>query len=95
MTPSTEISISWICGSESRGPIRRRAATLKPRCETAGSRKSAIAISPRRPDARPSRPPTGEMPLVESVAIAWQTATNGRVAGEDQRPAPGRAVRPA
>ena len=43
-----------------------------------------MAISPSRPDGAPARPPTGEMPLVESVAIAWQSATNGAVAGEDR-----------
>ena len=74
--------------------MRRRDSTPKPRSETAGSRKTAMAISPRRPDRLPSRPPTGEMPLVESVAIAWQRATKG-VSPQTTRSRKSAAVMPA
>ena len=66
----------------SRPPRRARSSCRGARPPAAGR-----ARSPARragPTGVPSSPPTGEMPLVESVAIAWQTATNGAVAGEDQ-----------
>ena len=40
------------------------------------NRNSPINISPNMPDLVPSVPLTGEMPEVDSVAIAWLSATS-------------------
>ena len=84
VTPSTEISISWICGSESRGPTGAAASRLKPRCETAGSRKTrdrdlAEAPRPAAVDAADRRDAAGRE---RRHRVAERD--EGAVAGEDE-----------
>ena len=66
--------------SASRGTDRQpsgRSSRTKVTREKAKTRNRRISASPATPDCAPSSPPTGEIPLVESVAMAWQSATSG------------------
>jgi hypothetical protein len=50
---------------------------VKVRREIAKNRKTKITSSPKNPRVPPAGPPTGEIPLVANVDIAWQIATSG------------------
>ena len=56
---------------------RRTVAGKQPAASAKTRKHEDQRPRPAMPDAGPDSPPTGEMPLVASVDIAWQSATSG------------------